>query len=148
MQAWQGVELILTRRPESLHKRLPLVTSLKSWDIHTPTPQPEETVRQRVASGLYASANEVAREALHLMEEQDRTRAVRLEALRQDIRDGLDSGEPTLWDPERIKREDCKKKPPAPWFSARIECPKLSKAAVLKTGGGGGPAAPHPAHPP
>ena len=69
------------------------------------TPQLEEMVRQKVASGLYTSASEVVREALRLMEERDRVRAVKLEQLRQDIRDGLNSGEPTPWDPEEIKRE-------------------------------------------
>jgi len=62
-------------------------------------------VRQKVASGLYTSASEVVREALRLMEERDRVRAVKLEQLRQDIRDGLNSGDPTAWDPEEIKRE-------------------------------------------
>jgi antitoxin ParD1/3/4 len=33
------------------------------------SPQLEEFVRQKVASGLYASASEVVREALRLMEE-------------------------------------------------------------------------------
>jgi antitoxin ParD1/3/4 len=62
-------------------------------------------VRQKVASGLYTSASEVVREALRLMEEHDRVRAIKLEQLRQDIRDGLNSGETTPWDPEEIKRE-------------------------------------------
>ena len=53
------------------------------------TPHLENRVKQKVASGLYASASEVIREALRLMEEQDQTRAVKLEQLRQDIRDGL-----------------------------------------------------------
>jgi antitoxin ParD1/3/4 len=44
------------------------------------------------------------------MEEQDRVRAVKLEQLRQDIRDGLNSGEPTSWDPEEIKRAGRKKR--------------------------------------
>ena len=69
------------------------------------SPQLENMVRQKVSSGLYTSASEVIREALRLMEEQDRFRAVKLEQLRQDIKDGLDSGEPTPWDPEEIKRE-------------------------------------------
>jgi antitoxin ParD1/3/4 len=69
------------------------------------TPQLENLVRQKVASGLYGSASEVVREALRLMEEQDRVRAVKLEQLRQDIREGLSSGEPTPWNPEEIKRE-------------------------------------------
>lgn len=68
------------------------------------TPQLEDMIRKKVASGLYNSASEVVREALRLMEEQDRVRAVRLEQLQQDIRDGLNSGDPTPWDPEEIKR--------------------------------------------
>jgi antitoxin ParD1/3/4 len=67
--------------------------------------QLENMVRQKVASGLYTSASEVVREALRLMEERDRFRAVKLEQLRQDIKDGLNSGEPTPWDAEEIKRE-------------------------------------------
>ena len=69
------------------------------------TPQLESLVKRKVASGLYNSASEVVREALRLMEEQDRMRAVKLERLRQDIRDGLGSGDPSPWDPEEIKRE-------------------------------------------
>ncbi len=38
------------------------------------TPQLEDMVRRKVASGLYASASEVIREALRLMETQDRAR--------------------------------------------------------------------------
>lgn len=63
-----------------------------------------------MASGLYASASEVIREALRLMEEQDHARAVKLEQLRQDIRDGLDSGEPTPWIPKEIKQEGRKRR--------------------------------------
>lgn len=43
------------------------------------TPQLEEMVRRKVDSGLYNSASEVVREALRLMEEQDRLRAAKLE---------------------------------------------------------------------
>ena len=68
------------------------------------TPQLEDMVKKKVASGLYNSASEVVREALRLMAEQDRIRAVRLDQLRQDIHAGLNSGEPTPWDPEEIKR--------------------------------------------
>jgi antitoxin ParD1/3/4 len=39
------------------------------------------------------------------MEEKDKVRAAKLEQLRQDIRDGLDSGDPTPWDPQEIKQE-------------------------------------------
>jgi antitoxin ParD1/3/4 len=74
------------------------------------TPQLEDMVRQKVASGLYTSASEVIREALRLMEEQDRMRAVKLEQLRRDIQEGMNSGEPTPWNPEEIKRKGRKKK--------------------------------------
>lgn len=74
------------------------------------TPQLEDMVRQKVASGLYTSASEVVREALRLMEEQDRVRAAKLEQLRQDISDGLNSGAPTPWNPEEIKREGRKRR--------------------------------------
>src|SRR4030042_3163465 len=74
------------------------------------TPQLEDMVRKKVAAGLYNSASEVVREALRLMDEQDRVRAVKLEQLRQDIRDGLNSGEPTPWNPNEIKQEGRKKR--------------------------------------
>jgi len=74
------------------------------------TPQLEEMVKRKVASGLYNSASEVVREALRLMEEQDRLRAIKLEQLRQDIRDGLESGEPSPWNPEETKREGRKRR--------------------------------------
>ena len=47
------------------------------------TPQLEALVRQKVESGLYGSASEVVREALRLLDEQDRLRAARLEQLRE-----------------------------------------------------------------
>ena len=56
------------------------------------TPRLEELVRAKVASGLYTSASEVVREALRLLEEQDRLRAAKLEQLRQDVSHGLGSG--------------------------------------------------------
>jgi antitoxin ParD1/3/4 len=69
------------------------------------SPQLEDMVRQKVASGLYTSASEVVREALRMMDAQDQLRAAKLEQLRQDIREGLESGEPTPWDAEEIKQE-------------------------------------------
>lgn len=74
------------------------------------TPQLEDMVRKKVASGLYNSASEVVREALRLMEQQDRLRAAKLEQLQQDIREGLESGEPTAWNPEEFKREARRKR--------------------------------------
>lgn len=69
------------------------------------TPQLEELVRQKVASGLYNSASEVVREALRLMGKQDELRAVKLERLRKDIREGLESGTAIPWDPEKVRRD-------------------------------------------
>ena len=69
------------------------------------SPQLEDMVRQKVDSGLYTSASEVVREALRMMEAQDQLRAAKLEQLRQDIREGLESGESTPWDAEEIKQE-------------------------------------------
>ena len=68
------------------------------------TPQLDDMVRKKVSSGLYTSASEVVREALRLMDEKDRLRAVKLDQLRQDIREGLDSGPAVAWNPEDIKR--------------------------------------------
>jgi len=69
------------------------------------TPQLEELVRSKVASGMYTSASEVVREALRLMDEQDRLRAVKLEQLRKDIGQGLASGPSQAWNAEAVKRE-------------------------------------------
>ena len=69
------------------------------------TPQLEDLVRAKVASGLYTSASEVVREALRLMDEQDRLRAARLDQLRADVRQGLASGPSEIWDAEAVKRQ-------------------------------------------
>lgn len=74
------------------------------------SPQLEELVKNKVASGLYSSASEVVREALRMMEERDRVKAIKLEHLRQDIREGLESGPSTVWDAEEIKREGRKRR--------------------------------------
>ncbi len=56
------------------------------------TPQLEEMVRAKVSSGMYTSASEVVREALRLMQEQDRLRQAKLEELRREVRNDLNSG--------------------------------------------------------
>lgn len=68
------------------------------------TPQLEEMVRQKVESGLYSSASEVVREALRLMEEKDQLKSAKLDRLRADIQEGLDSGPSIAWDAEELKR--------------------------------------------
>lgn len=54
------------------------------------TPQLEKLVQKKVASGRYNSASEVVREALRLLEEQDRLREMRLAELRKEIGVGLE----------------------------------------------------------
>ena len=68
------------------------------------TPQLEEMVRQKVASGLYTTASEVVQEALRLMDERDQMRVAKLDQLRQAIQDGLDSGPAVEFDREDVKR--------------------------------------------
>jgi len=68
------------------------------------TPQLEDLVRQKVASGHYSSASEVVREALRLMEREDQIQAAKLAQLRRDIQEGLDSGSAGKLDAETIKR--------------------------------------------
>jgi antitoxin ParD1/3/4 len=72
------------------------------------TPQLEAFVQQKVASGLYTSASEVIREALRILEEQDRVKATKLEMLRKELQKGideLDQGEGIPLDMEAIKKE-------------------------------------------
>jgi antitoxin ParD1/3/4 len=69
------------------------------------TPQLEEMVRAKVSSGLYTSASEVVREALRLMDEQDRLRQAKLAELRRDVREGLDSGPSEPWDAAILKKK-------------------------------------------
>ena len=68
------------------------------------TPQLEEMVRRKVAGGLYNNASEVVREALRLMDTQDRMRELKLEQLRLDIQEGLTSGDAGELDAAAIKR--------------------------------------------
>ncbi len=63
----------------------------------------EELVKSKVNSGLYSSASEVMRDALRLLDERDRLRALRLEELRSEIKRGLDSGESTPLDIGAVK---------------------------------------------
>ena len=67
------------------------------------TPQLEELVRSKVNSGMYTSASEVVREALRLMDEQDRLRKAKLDELRRDVRKGIDSGPSEQWDATKLK---------------------------------------------
>jgi antitoxin ParD1/3/4 len=64
----------------------------------------EKFVRDLVDSGRYASASEVIRDALRLLEEREALRAAKLEMLRAEIAKGFE-GEPEAWDPEEARRE-------------------------------------------
>jgi antitoxin ParD1/3/4 len=70
------------------------------------TPELEKIVAERVGSGRYASASEVIREALRLLEERDQ-----LNQLREEVRRGLehlDQGRHRPFDDQalnRIKRQ-------------------------------------------
>lgn len=52
----------------------------------------ESFVRGLVESGRYASASEVMRDGLRLVEERERLREAKLQALRRSIQEGLESG--------------------------------------------------------
>ncbi len=54
-------------------------------------PELEGFINQQIASGLYNSANEVIREALQLLKEQNELQRMRNEELRREIQKGLDS---------------------------------------------------------
>jgi antitoxin ParD1/3/4 len=69
------------------------------------SPHLEAIVKNKLASGRYTSASEVVREALRLMEQQDQLRALQLQQLQQNIKEGLASGEPVPRNPEAIKVE-------------------------------------------
>lgn len=57
------------------------------------TSELEKYVSEKVASGLYHSASEVIREGLRLLKDQDALREMRLNELRQQIQEGINSGE-------------------------------------------------------
>lgn len=60
-------------------------------------------VKSLVASGRYASASEVVRDSLRLLQEREQLRVTRLAALRVDIEDGLASGPSEALDITEIK---------------------------------------------
>lgn len=55
------------------------------------TPQLDKFVVRKVASGRYTSASEVIREALRLMEERDKSRAVELTTFHDELNRRLQS---------------------------------------------------------
>lgn len=66
------------------------------------TPELEQLVNDKVKTGMYQTASEVIREGLRLLRERDH----QLEALRRDVRAGLEAaerGEFTEFDATNIK---------------------------------------------
>jgi antitoxin ParD1/3/4 len=72
------------------------------------TREVEAAIQAKVATGKYASANEVVREALELLDERERTRQARIQKLRQEAAQGLEDIEQGRVGPlniEEIKAE-------------------------------------------
>lgn len=65
----------------------------------------EQFVRELVKSGRYASASEVMRDGLRLLEEREEQRRIKLDALKEAIREGLSSGEAVPLDMDGIIAE-------------------------------------------
>ena len=63
----------------------------------------EGLIKTLVSSGRYASASEVMRDSLRLLEEREQVRESKLAALRSDIREGLESGPTKPLDMDAIK---------------------------------------------
>jgi antitoxin ParD1/3/4 len=72
------------------------------------TPQLEDYIKQKLNGGMYTSVSEVVREALRLLEQRDAVQALKMQALREDIGQGLaslDNGDGVPLDIEQIRRE-------------------------------------------
>ena len=79
---------------------------IKAMILDLPT-QLESLIRDKVATGPYASETEVVAEALRLLEQRDRDNAARLEELRREVQRGidqLDRGEAVTLDAAELDR--------------------------------------------
>jgi antitoxin ParD1/3/4 len=52
----------------------------------------EQFIKSQIQQGRYASASEVIRDGLRALEVREKLRALKLEALRSDIQQGINSG--------------------------------------------------------
>jgi antitoxin ParD1/3/4 len=70
------------------------------------TPELEKLVKDKVKSGRYLSSSEVVREGLRLLEQLDRFREEKLDALRRDVELGIeqaDRGDIAPFDPDHYR---------------------------------------------
>lgn len=68
-------------------------------------PRYEGFVRELVESGRYASASEVMRDSLRLLEQREEIRVLELEKLKREYAEGKASGEPEEIDPAAFLQE-------------------------------------------
>ncbi len=67
------------------------------------TPELDRFVRDAVEGGRYASSSEVVRDALRLLQDRRRRDDIRLDALREEVRIGLESGPAAPLDMARVR---------------------------------------------
>jgi antitoxin ParD1/3/4 len=91
-----AIHFTLKLSPASRLSAMPMNISL--------TPHLEKMIREKISSGSYNSASEVVREALRLLEQEDELRVLKLQKLRQDIKEGLESGPSQVFDAQQFKR--------------------------------------------
>jgi len=65
----------------------------------------EAFVKAQVSSGRYNNASEVVRDGLRLLQDQEDLRRAKLEWLRTELQQGLDSGPATPLDMAEVKAE-------------------------------------------
>jgi len=88
------------------------------------TPKLEQFVRDRVESGDYNNASEVAREAIRLLKRVEERRALKLERLRAAIRDGLAAANSLETAYIGVTG--------ATYFDEHGDCPKPASVAVVR----------------
>lgn len=65
----------------------------------------EAFIKELVNTGRYNNVSEVVRDGLRLLEDQEQLRLLKVEALRSEIRKGLDSGAATPLDMAEVRAE-------------------------------------------
>jgi antitoxin ParD1/3/4 len=66
------------------------------------TPELEHFIQAKVESGLYHSASEVIREGLRLLKERDAFSEMKLAALREEIKQGVEQADQGLFSTKTI----------------------------------------------